>query len=325
MAIDAATRAFVLNSAEMVGEDIDDVFGLRCGNAEANMFRLDLHRGGALLLKIIPSHRYGSAAYSEGLAAWLADRSAFVPRPIAGFPRRLPDGRGAVLAPYFEGRRAEAREGDLEAIGRALGRIHRLLGEHPDRSSWARRTAQRLADLDETRAALARRELMVGPDPDRLAFLAADSELDFAPPGFAVRPLHGDFNPGNVLMTDAGAVVLDFEDVPHSVLPARFELALAIERFVLIPEDKDARMIALASALLRGYSDETTASDAACGDLVNVLRALSLRSLCVLAFGAASGFAVSDGEWRKFFQLENMARTRTTVLRAIEESEATSS
>ncbi len=304
----------LLRLADLAPGVVSNLVGLKCGPGPVGMFRLTLREGGPVVLKLVPPERWDSIVRAEKIAAWLADRNVPTPRPLAGYPRRLPDGRGIALATHVEGRRIEPREGDMEALGRGLGLLHRWLGEHPDLPYWERATVARLDELGEMRAKLADGTLACGPDPARLAALAGDARLDFALAHLPARPLHGDLNPGNVLMADGRAVLLDFEDVFHSVLPSAFELALVIERHVLVPIKDDSRAISLARVFMETYRGTIGAPFDLGASWPGILRSLALRSLCVLSIGATLGRQVSNGEWSKFFTLEQMARKREGVM-----------
>ena len=119
------------------------------------------------------------------------------------------------------------------------------------------------------------------------------------------------------LEVNAGeAVLLDFEDVFHSVLPPAFELLLMIERFVLVPIPADDAAVRLARSLLSGYRPDSSGASLDLGGRrpSDVLRSLSLRSLCVLALGERSGVMIASDEWRKFFALEQSAQQRAAAL-----------
>jgi Ser/Thr protein kinase RdoA (MazF antagonist) len=141
--------------------------------------------------------------------------------------------------------------------------------------------------------------------------------IDFLPGEVPCRPLHGDLNPGNVLVGERGPVFLDFEDVFHSVLPPSFELAYALERFVMVPLPDDAAALTAGRILVRGY--RLHGGDPIPADPTAVLRALALRALCALAAGQRKGLAVQPDEWRKFFGLESAARARAATLAGIVE------
>lgn len=297
------------------------VFGLQMDGQPLPFWRLEPPDGGPVFLKRIAPGRAAIAKQAEAVADWLAQHGLNVPAPLAGFPRDLPDGSLAVALPFVEGRRlsAKPRAADVHALGRAVGLLHRALAEHPARDAWAAATAQRLSGLNAMRDALAMGHTTAGPDPAAVQALANDPALDFAPAAWPCQPLHGDLNSGNVLLEDrSGAIVLlDFEDVFHSVLPPQFELALLLDRHVLVCSPGDAEAAALGKALLAGYAAVMGAVPEFGDKPGNVLRTLALRSLCVLAQGEAAGLDGGRSEWAKFLRLERHAAARADLFWAI--------
>jgi Ser/Thr protein kinase RdoA (MazF antagonist) len=302
--VDAAT-------ADAVRADFG-LSGRVVGLVPPTLFRLDRTDGPPLMLKLVEPGRREAAARAEAIASWLAAQGLFVPAALPGFPRELADGRLAVALPFTEGRRPEPTPEDLFALGRAVGALHRTLAKHPERAAWRASTARRLADLSAIRTELAAGRLKAGPEPERLQALAGEPALDFAP-GWPARPLHGDLNPGNILVErPSGSVVLiDFEDVFHSVLPPAFELLLLIERHILVPVADDDLALVLVRRLLDGYDETPVAFPAPPAD---ILRARALRSLCVLALGAREGRDGGGSEWAKFLALEQQAQARADFL-----------
>jgi Ser/Thr protein kinase RdoA (MazF antagonist) len=307
VALDSATADAVRAAFGLSGR----VVGLVPGT----LFRLDRIGAPPLALKLIEPDRREAAARAEAVGSWLADRGLPVPAALPGFPRELADGRLAVALPFVEGRRLEPTAEDLFALGRAVGALHRTLARHPERETWAAATARRLADLAAVRSELAAGRIKAGPEPARLQELAAEEQLDFAP-AWPTRPLHGDLNPGNILVErESGKiVVLDFEDVFHSVLPVQFELLLLIERHVLVPVADDAAAAALTRRLLDGYGEASGTPVAFPVRPADILRARALRSLCVLALGAREGRDGGEDEWIKFLALERQAQARADLL-----------
>ncbi len=90
-----------------------------------------------------------------------------------------------------------------------------------------------------------------------------------------------------------------------------------IERFILVRVDDEAA-VNLGRAMRQSYEANIDGkSQQIENDPVDIFRALSLRSLCVLALAATHGTGISDSEWRKFSRLETQARERAQTIRAI--------
>lgn len=214
----------------------------------------------------------------------------------------------AFVYEFVDGRRVAPLAAEIRALGVALGRLHEALRASPHLEQIVTATGTRMARLLDARKALQDgRE--AGPHPSRLTRLARDRALEFFDDQERVNVLHGDANPGNVVLDHSGDVhFLDFEDVIHSALPRRFELAYVAERFVYVQEDDKANAEALVAELLDAYA--SVIEDYVPFDMQLTLRSLALRSLCVLADAEFNGASVPPSEWEKFFELETQARDR---------------
>lgn len=295
------------------------VFAMKFGAiVSLSMFRLETECSGPLLVKLIEPKRQETIRRAEQVASWLLAKGIQVASVLKCYPKLLSDGRLLVVMPFLAGRRVEATGPDLHDLGKAIAKLHQALAKNPDRKSWTRATLDRLSELQAIRTRVASGCESFGPDPAYLATLAADGTADFVMKSLPTRPLHGDFNPGNILIVGDSVTLLDFEDVLHSDLPPVFELVLVIERFVLIHCANDGLAVELGRTFLSGY---TAVMGSTTGPLQTdpalVLRSLALRSLMTLSLGANSGITISDAEWGKFFDLEHQARSRAQTVRSI--------
>jgi Ser/Thr protein kinase RdoA (MazF antagonist) len=314
--ISAAEAEEVLRAFGLSGQ----LTGLRLGGGNVEHYRLQPPSGPPLFLKLVGPGQRDIAKRAEALARWLAGKGLAVSAQLDGFPRRTSDGQMALAAPFIEGRRIRADEHDLRLLGETIAGLHLLLASHPDRPAWKLATRARLDTLTNVRADLSSGSLRCGPEPNRLRELAADMTAEFDLGSVETAALHGDLNSGNVLVDVASGrhVLLDFEDVLHSVLPPIFELLLVIERFVLVPIEDDETALTRSHALLDAYRRSGGRQLSAHGRApAAVLRGLALRSLCVLAYGEAAGIGTPDDEWRKFLVLEERARQRAPLIARI--------
>lgn len=278
------------------------------------LYRFDAKSGEPLFVRIVAAKWAADAEESETLAAWLAEQGvSAVPAPIPGFPKRLASGAMVSASAFVKARPLQATPEAMQRFGKRLSDLHSALARHPQRPEWENRTQHRLSRLSEIRAKLATGDMRAGPDPERAAAIAADATIDFNREHEDRQPLHGDLNAGNVLWTGDDLFFIDFEDVVHSVLPPAFELALVLERHVLVQHEDAKSAIEAGSALLAGYGGQRPIRF----DLVAHLRALALRSLCVLADAEQDGHSPPASEWQKFFQLEMAARNRAETLAEI--------
>lgn len=309
--MDEPSAAQILRLVGLEPAEIWQVSALLFGDVPSRMYRLDAKAGTSFLLKLVDAELREGVERAEGVATWLAGQGLDLPAPLAGFPRETSQGDVAILLPFVNGQRVEPSISDMRALGKALGAFHHNLGRHPDLGSWRDFTDGRLSELNAVRARLAEKKGARGEYAQQLSELAADRSLDFRFDALPRRPLHGDLNPGNLLIVGKRALLLDLEDVFHSVLPVAFDLALVLERLVLVRVAEEERAIELGRALMFEYSRAggsfIDVAALSAQEWTSVLRSLALRSLCTLALGEESGIQVETGEWEKFFYLEQLA------------------
>ncbi|MGE0456267.1 MAG: phosphotransferase [Vicinamibacteria bacterium] len=311
---------------EALSRAIQQVTGLRgqvlrarLGSGAPTCARFEPEKAAPLFLKIVPASRGGSLHETERLARWLADQGLFVNACLPGYPRPFDPTHVVCAYPYREGRRPRAEARDLEALGASLAELHRTLARYPDRARLEEATDARFSQLHRARGELARGR-RAGPDPGALLALARDGSSAFQGRSATSTPIHDDLNPGNILFTEDSdrPLFLDFEDALHSVLPPIYDLAVVIERIVLVSEVRDSEASALGSRFLAAYRGGGGCAAAGTDeDLVACIRGRALRALCTLALSEWSEVPVEREEWAKFVFLEELARERRDVLRAI--------
>jgi Ser/Thr protein kinase RdoA (MazF antagonist) len=288
------------------------------GGGSPILYRYEDESGAVLAIKRIAPSRRVSILQAEELAVWLLGRGVPVVAPTCGTPLVLPSGELLVAAPFLEGRPVMPHVSELHLLGAALAKLHDTLANHPETSRWREATLARLAVLEATLSIYRDRERTDCARANRLSVLSQDSALLFDLPAHPAMPLHGDFHPGNVLVADGCARIFDFEDVRHSVLPAVYELLLAVERFVLVAVEDDDAAVTLGCAFMAAYADaRITGAKIPPFDGVSVLRSLALRSLLTLAAAENGQDEPLAAEWRKFFFLEESARRRARVIEKI--------
>lgn len=267
---------------------------------------------GPLLVRALPAADRSDAEARYRLERWLWSHGVATPEPVFS-PMPSADGASVLMGHrYVDHRWLRPEDADLRRLGSELAALHRVLVGHPEVGVWDRRTRARMSRLETLRGELAA-GTRAGPDPDRLSRLASDRSLTFLPQG-PRRPIHGDLNIANAIADAEDEVrLLDFEDVTHSVLSASFDLALVIERFVMVRADRDDERARLGRAFLAGYADNGGDALPGGGTLWQAVRTLNLRSLCVLALMEREGQPQPEPEWRKFLGLSEMAEARAAV------------
>lgn len=264
---------------------------------------------GEFLIKYLPSSKCMASNQAYELAGWLSNKGCLTPLPL-----KIVDlnGDGFLhLYKYHIHRLLKPIKSDMCNLSNSLALLHHALNDHPAKASWKDNTQNRLFSLLNIRRLLADGILKVGPRPTILSKIAQNKKLDFVRSDLPYKALHGDMNYRNVFASTKKSgtnpqevMILDFEDVQHSFLPEVFELALIIERFIMVNDLDDNVSISLAKNFLESYQDSISIEfDIKSIDWLNVIQSLNLRSLCVLSLIESEGGEIPGAEWHKFFDL----------------------
>lgn len=158
---------------------------------------------------VSPGQAGESLASELSIARYLAARQAPTVRPATGIdPGPHLEGRCAMTLWEFVPHRAAEGEADLKVAAQALRQLHNAL--LPYDGALPRFTVA----IDACKDTLAVPVRTPALDAGSRAFLSGlhtrlRGELDSY--DYELAPLHGDAHPGNVLLTDAGAVWADLE------------------------------------------------------------------------------------------------------------------
>lgn len=270
-----------------------------------------------LFVKIL-SKATNNDYYAEELATWLSKKSKLAVSCIEGYPRKLNTGEFLIIQPYCHGFRVRPSTSEMRKLGGSLAELHSLLASHPDRSTWQENTDRRLSKINLIRRDLVEGRIRAGPNPVFLASIAADKTLIFSDAETIQTPLHGDLNPGNILIKEGSPIFIDFEDVFHSVLNPCFELALIIERCVMSQPISTEDCIAASRAFISEYQNSSGNYELLKNmKPVDLPRSLALRSMCILALAEQEGFKVLASEWKKFYKLFDRANNSGIVWKKI--------
>jgi Ser/Thr protein kinase RdoA (MazF antagonist) len=262
-----------------------------------------------LFLKVVDPERLLSQVAADEIASWLHDQGIQVSRLLPSFPRPISKFRYLLACELIDGDPAGKEASRLPMLGRVLAQMHSRLQRLP----W--REEIRIASLLRDQAfRQGREEVLDRPylDP-RVRSALKDYTTDL--PDQSAQVLHGDLNLGNVLFRagDQGPVLLDFEDAIHNYHSPIVDLAMVIERFILVFQEEDPQALAASALLLSSYREIANPLWPH-SDLAEVLRALSARALVLLHLDDEP---VDEQEREKFLRLIQQTRERQALLEQI--------
>lgn len=269
---DALTPDIILESVEQLGARCTGAL-LALSSYENRVYRVDTEDAGPCAAKFYRPGRWSDAAILEehGFARHAAELEIPVVAPRVHEDRTLHEHGGFRFAvfPWQPGRTPEITSGDdFRVLGRYLGRLH-LLGAA---ERFRHRPALTVAEFGEASIARLRAASFLPEDVVAPFCTEAENLLPLLHTAFdAVGPvrrlrLHGDFHLGNILWSETGPFLVDFDDCVSGP---------AVQDFWMLLSGSQPEIEAQLSYLLAGYR-EFTAFDPAELSLIEVLRTLRL-------------------------------------------------
>jgi hypothetical protein len=292
-------------------------------NGLAGYYRVsETARHPALFIKIVEQSRAQPLISADPIACYVADKGITAACLISNFTKPIGDDHFALTYPYHEARFAQLLNSDMSNLGATLGRLHNTLSEAPFRQKVKENAFKREALLRDTQLYLEQADQSVVVRGEVLQILKRGT-LRYPHTGWPEQVIHGDMNYGNVLFptqTPDQPLILDFEDTALSWHSPLVDIAFVIERFILMRTADDTQAYCLAENLINAYISHHPEGlpPVEQGCLVELLKSLSIRALCLLLTLELKGITVTQNEWGKFVFLHSQAQKRNKLINSIE-------
>lgn len=214
----ALTPDALLNALEAIGVDVDGRL-MALNSYENRVYQVGLASGGFCVAKIYRPGRWSAGAIAEehGFLDELVEAEIPVvcPRRIGGRTLNVQDGFRIAVFPRQGGRAPEFDDlATLRRMGHLLGRLHRVGA----RTAYAERPRLDLDSFGQRPLQLLRDGRWLPPELETAYFSTAEMALARVADCFrragkvATLRLHGDCHAGNVLWSDDGPCLVDFDD-----------------------------------------------------------------------------------------------------------------
>ena len=268
----ALTPDTLLNALEAIGIDVDGRL-MALNSYENRVYQVGLSSGGFCIAKIYRPGRWSDDAIGEehGFLSELAEAEipVVVPQTIGGRTLNLRDGFRIAVFPRQGGRAPEFDNLDtIRRMGYLLGRLH-LVGS---RKAYMARPAIDITSFGTRPLTLLRDGRWLPPELESAYFSTAEVALSRVAACFTragtplVLRLHGDCHAGNVLWSDDGPCLVDFDDS---------RMGPAVQDVWMLLSGNADRQLEQCRAFLEGYSTFRTFPSAE-WHLVEALRTLRL-------------------------------------------------
>ncbi|HOV03159.1 MAG TPA: phosphotransferase [Kaistiaceae bacterium] len=284
----------------------------------ARFFRFVDNDGASLFVKLIPASHAPWQTAANAVARFVLQAGVGASVILEGFPRSIDADTALCASPFVKGRHPTAEPAELFALGAAIARLHGALAVCPDGSAIRAAAVARKATLVARLEAVTSQTAGQCRIPYAVRALCARHLDRFLQSSPQDQVVHGDLNPGNILVDERGGVVfLDFEEAVVTWASPTIDLAFAIERLILLEIQDDAMALTCARALLAGHVQAGGQIGSSRDWLRESLRNLVMRSAAIMCEAEVKGMPWPASEWQKFANLAEMQTARADLIQAI--------
>jgi len=307
----------------LAGVGSGDLYGRAKDVRKRGAYYLHRTERGCFFLKILPSSAVETQLIADSVARWVSKKGVRASLLMPNYPRAIDENFFVFSYEYLQGRFARPNVTDIDAVSRTLALMHLALRELPDAHRIKDASSNRVMVLKARLGAIVEGRELWGPKPNSLLDICSANRgvFDLLESRWGCQPLHGDLVVGNIMFPESGGapVILDFEDTAISFFPIDLDIALVVERFILMRSATDEQAYTLCRTFLSTYSSLINKKRFLIFSVGDCLRLLALRALLTLSEKEASGGQVNDSEWHKFYELFDRLGENQLLLSRIDE------
>ena len=130
--------------------------------------------------------------------------------------------------------------------------------------------------------------------------------------------IHGDLIPGNLINYKNSFYFVDFEDCFFSFFLIDLDLAIIIERMILLKKIPNKKKLKQINFFLKFYSKFFKSKTFLSQDLYSSLKFINLRALTTLVVSNITNQKIFDQEITKFLYLFNLTEKNKSFLKKID-------
>lgn len=232
--------------------------------------------GNDLFLKVISDQRVETQLSANKISEYLLHNHVNVSPLLAAYPRRLNKTHSLLAYPYITGQTSHSTDDEMQLIGKLIANAHQTLQKLP----WANNIIKNSRARDAGFRQLRQQYLNNNKRGLLHKWLSATSS-DLSQK--QAQTLHGDLNLGNIWISELhGAVLLDFEDSLHNYHSPCVDIAMLLERFVLVQHLSNNEKLTRCKILTDSYQKHSKQPLLWHKSLASCLRSLAIRALLLL-------------------------------------------
>ena len=140
----------------------------------------------------------------------------------------------------------------------AVAKLHTALKTHPNQNKWRNKTIIKFQDLKIIEKLILENRLKIAKYGEIIKNILTQYSVDEIINESNYHILHGDLNPGNILINNEKIYFSDFEDTSSSVLNPIYEIMYLLERLILVKNQLSInKKIFYSKLFLKNYCNYT--------------------------------------------------------------------
>ena len=273
----------------------------------------------SIFIKVLSDKHYESQLNAEKIASWLYQSGLKVNYIKDGFPKKINNKLWVFVYNYIDHIFSDRSDQQLYLIGKEIGFMHKLMREYPDRHIVKERGSNENLRLLEQLKNIKKDCEFENFHNIAIKIIKNVSYSDFKLLTNNAQLIHGDLNYGNVLIDKETKkpIIIDFEDATSAWLSPLYDLALVLQRFILMSKRQDK--FQSADSLIKGYLTENKLNRLVkSSTLIKILELISVRPLLIISILPMNQRNLYLDEIEKFIELYKKTQADKDLISDIE-------
>lgn len=222
-----------------------------------------------------------------------------------------------LISPFIFTKKLILNQNNIKRMSLAVAKLHTALKTHPNQNKWRNKTIIKFQDLKIIEKLILGNQLKIAKYGEIIKNLLNQYSVDEIINESNYHILHGDLNPGNILINNEKIYFSDFEDTSSSVLNPIYEIMYLLERLILVKNQLSInKKISYLKLFLKNYCNYTGINNFdIC--LFRVVQLNILKSFLILAKYKHKKFKTLESEWIKFIYLWELSNKHEIILKRI--------
>lgn len=268
-----------------------------------------------VFVKIIDTNDYEQLLEAESFAKILYKNKIKTQVLLEGFPKSLNNNYSIFAYSYITNRFSKTKEIDITKISQEISNLHEVFKNIDSKKVFLNTEKREEFFLKEFDLKV---ELIGSISVTAKEFLLKYKDLLYRDFGNK-QIIHGDLNFHNIIFDKNSdeILILDFEDVSHSYFSPLYDIAMILERFILLKDISSEEKFRLGMFLLKNFNRNYFKNNL----LYKMLLYISVRSLLILATIFKEKNCTNTQEIEKFIKHIKHINTMKDLITKLEKAQ----